>query len=186
MKITHGTAMYTGGGFYSVIGEVDDGNYFVGNTDWCVVIDTDPRCKDEFGEWNFFHIEWLEDHNVHDVDANEMFFMFKDFCERLDANEQDITKGWDKLSNYIPGEATEMINFSEFEALEDKQNQSSLSESDMADAIVKMIKNNSNIEGDDDDSLMITGVDHVWLFKSNIICVNMEDGSMYTIMVYKQ
>lgn len=114
MKITHGTAMYTGGGFYTVIGEVDDGNYFVGNMDWCVVVDTDPRDSDEFGEWNFFHIEWLEDHDIH-ADVNEIYPMFKDFCERLDAEEKDITKGWDEFSNYIPGEVMEMIDFSEFD-----------------------------------------------------------------------
>lgn len=184
MKITHGTAMYTGGGFYSVIGEIDDGNYFVGNTDWCCVVDADPREKDEFGEWNFFHIEWLEDHDVH-VDANEIYPMFKDFCERLDAEELDITKGWDELSNYLPGEVTEMIDFSEFDGWKDEQNKPSLSESDMTDAILVMINNNSNLECDD-DSPMITGVNHIWLLNSHIICVNMEDGSMYAISVCKQ
>jgi len=70
--------------------------------------------------------------------------------------------------------------------VEDEQNQPSLSESDVADAIVEMIKNNSDVGGNDDDSLMMTGVDYVWLFNSNTICVNMEDGSTYTIKVYKQ
>ena len=185
MNITHGTAMYTGGGFYSVIGEVDDGNYFVGTMDWCVVVDADPREKDEFDEWNFFHVEWLEDHDVH-ADANEIYPMFKDFCERLDAEEQGITQGWDELSNYIPGEVTEMIDFSEFDGWKDEQNQPSLSESDVADAIVEMIKNNSDVSGNDDDSLMMTGVDYVWLFNSDTICIDMEDGSKFTIKVYKQ
>lgn len=184
MKITHGTALYTGGGFYSVVGEIDDGNYFVGNTDWCCVVDADPREKDEFGEWNFFYNEWLEDHDVH-ADAKEIYTMFKDFCERLDANEQDITKGWDELSNYIPGEVTEMIDFSEFDEWKDERNQPSISGSDVADVIVEMIKNNSNIECDEDDSPMIVGVKKVW-HKDNVVYMYMEDGTTFTIGVCKQ
>ena len=120
MKALHGTAIYTGGGLYVVIGELDNGLWFYGNYDWCAVFDEDIRTYDEVNHglacfWN----DWCEKHIVNDVDVKEVYAMFKDFCERLDAKEPDITKGYEKFSNYLPGEVTEYIDFSYFEDLQE-------------------------------------------------------------------
>ena len=116
MKALHGTAIYTGGGFYTVIGELDNDYWFCGNNDWCAIFDEDTRTWDNDNNglacfWN----DWCEMHEVKDFDLKEVYAMLEDFCKRLDANEPDITKGYEKFSNYLPGEVTDHIDFSYFD-----------------------------------------------------------------------
>lgn len=118
MKAIHGTAIYTGGGIYVVIGELDSGLWFCGNNDWCSIFDEDTRTYDnDNDDLACFLNEWCEAHEVKDVDKKEVYAMFKDFCERLDKKEPDITKGYEEFSNYAPGEVTDYIDFSYFDDL---------------------------------------------------------------------
>ena len=118
MKALHGTAIYTGGGFYTVIGELDNGYWFCGNNDWCAIFDEDTRTWDyENVELACFDNEWCEAHEVKDIDPKEVYAMFKDFCNRLDNEEPGINEGFEQFNNYIPGEVSYYIDFSYFEAL---------------------------------------------------------------------
>ena len=114
MRATHGTAIYTGGGIYNVIGETDNGYWFFGGPDWCTIVDSDIRERDEENDClACYYNNWLEKHEVN-VNAQEIYEMFEDFCRRLDAKESGITDGYEKYSNYAPGEVTDYIDFSEF------------------------------------------------------------------------
>ena len=116
MKILKGTAIYTGGGFYTVIGKLDNGLFFCGCTDWAAVFDTDTRTEDENGGLCCFDADWCELHEVN-ADIKEIYQAFEDFCKRLDENEKDITAGFEKFSNYQTGEVCGMIDFSYFDDL---------------------------------------------------------------------
>ena len=115
MRATHGTAIYTGGGIYNVIGETDNGYWFFGGPDWCSIVDSDIREEDKENNNDLvcYYNDWLEKHEVK-VNVQEIYEMFEDFCRRLDAKEPGITDGYEEYSNYIPGEVTDYINFSEF------------------------------------------------------------------------
>ena len=112
MKFTKGIAIYTGGGFYVAIGQTDNGNYFYGCIDWCELFDTDTRTVNEYDELACMYNEWCDEHIIKS-NRQEVWKAFEDFCKRLDNNEPNITEGYEKWSNYIPGEVTELIDFSE-------------------------------------------------------------------------
>ena len=114
MKIKHGTAIYTGGGFYTVIGELDNGLYFNGCNDWCAAFDEDTRTWDEEkDDLACFYNDWCEEHEVK-VNNKELKAAFKDFCERLAAREPGITKGYEKFSNYDADEVLRLLSRSIF------------------------------------------------------------------------
>lgn len=116
MKIINGTAIYTGGGCYSIIGKIDNGLWFNGCNDWCAIYDMDTRTKNEDGDFACFYYEWCEEHErTLEFSYKEVIAMFKDFCMRLDNNEEGITNGYEEFSNYIAGEVTDMIDFDYFE-----------------------------------------------------------------------
>ena len=120
MKALHGTAIYTSGGIYVVIGELDNGLWFCGDNFGCTIYDQDTRTYDKVNDglawfWN----EWCDNHVVKDVDEKEVHAMFKDFCVRLDKKEPNITKGYEEFSNYLPGEITKYIDFSHFDWAKD-------------------------------------------------------------------
>lgn len=69
--IKEATAIYTGGGIYVYLGELDDGNYFLAS-DWssgCVgdirILNEDPRKVDDD---ECFYPEWQETYLVKDMD----------------------------------------------------------------------------------------------------------------------
>lgn len=105
MKAIHGTAIYTGGGIYVAIGELDNGYYFYGSDYFCSIFDEDTRTYN-FAEdglacfWN----DWCAKHEVKSFDVKEINDMFEDFCKRLDKKESGLTNGYEKYSNYLPGE----------------------------------------------------------------------------------
>ena len=118
MKATHGTAIYTGGGIYVVIGELDNGLWFCGNNDWCGIFDEDTRTYDqENDDLACFWSDWCDQHEVKDVNKKEVYAMFEDFCKRLDNKEDGITEGYEEFSNYAPGEVADYIDFSYFDDL---------------------------------------------------------------------
>lgn len=51
---------YTGGGVYAIVGELKDGNYFMGDLTfkWIAVVDKEPNWDDSWYE------EWIDDHKV--------------------------------------------------------------------------------------------------------------------------
>ena len=101
MKILNGTAIYTGGGFYTVLGRIDNGLYFCGTNEWCSVYDMDTRTENEDGDLVCFEEEWCEKHDKSsEFDYKEIVKMFKNFCLRLDQEEDGITNGYEDLSNY--------------------------------------------------------------------------------------
>ena len=100
MKFTKGTAIYTGGGFYTIIGETDqDGIYFFGCTDFCELTSLDPRTEDEDGLLIYYN-EKIEPHII-ESDHDKTRELLKDFCERLYNDEPHITDGYEDFSNYI-------------------------------------------------------------------------------------
>ena len=117
MKALHGTAIYTGGGQYSVIGELDNGYWFAGDNWGCNIFSRDVREYDEEnGDLAFYWNPWCVLHDVtYMFDTKDIYEMYEDFCKRLDAKEDGITDGYEEYSNYIPGEVCEMIDFSYFE-----------------------------------------------------------------------
>ncbi len=117
-KATHGTAIYTGGGLYVVIGQLDNGLWFYGGTDFCDIFDEDTRTYDNENDglacfWN----DWCEKHRV-ELDARQTYAMYYDFCRRLDNNEPGLTDGYEEYSNYAAGEVVDYIDFSYFDAIE--------------------------------------------------------------------
>lgn len=148
LKIKHGTAIYTGGGMYSVIGECDNGLYFNGNNDWFELIYADPREKDYFGDLCVFDNEWMEEHVVKDFDKLEIYKAFKDFCARLDKNEPEITKGFEEFSNYAAGEVSDYIDFTYFDELDSGHGWSCTDNTDYCLQYAKC-------EGEDPDGLEI-------------------------------
>ena len=126
MKVVHGTAIYTGGGQYTLIGELDNGLWFCGFNDYCAVTNFDTRTsvRDFYNDDGYnvdnndlaiYHMDLtLEEGYVVDVDLKEKYEMFYNFCKRLDAGEPGLTDGYEKYSNYQP-ELCEYIDFSYFD-----------------------------------------------------------------------
>lgn len=131
MRIKHGTAIYTGGGIYVVIGEIGDGKWFMGNNDFCAVTNFDTRTKAKDmeilseTEWEFddddlaiFYLMLTpEEGCIVETDIKETYEAFYDFCKRLDNGELGITDGYEEYSNYAQGEVCNYIDFSYFEEL---------------------------------------------------------------------
>lgn len=116
MKIVKGTAIYTGGGCYSIIGQLDNGLWFNGCNEWRSVLTRDTRTFNEDGELACFYNDWCEKYDVTcKFNYKELVEAFKNFCNRLDNDEPYITKGYESFSNYISGEVTKFIDFSEME-----------------------------------------------------------------------
>lgn len=116
MKIVKGTAIYTGGGCYSIIGKLDNGLWFNGCNEWCSVLSKDTRTLNKYEELACFCNNWCEKYDVTSkFNYKELVEAFKDFCIRLDNNEPGITDGYENFSNYIVGEVTKIIDFSEME-----------------------------------------------------------------------
>ena len=112
MKIIHGAAFGTGGGCIAVIGETDNGLWFIGDNWGGNVIKFDVRktCGEMNGdEWKYtddddlaaFYIDFNEDKYVVDVDEKEWANMYRDFCVRYDCREREITKGFEKYDSHI-------------------------------------------------------------------------------------
>lgn len=107
LRATHGTACYSGGGFYIVLGETENGLYFVGGNDcdgYCELYDTDPRTKTS--ELLNDYSEWCDIHRVDSYSEDEVQKMFRDFCRRLDKCEMNISRGYEAYENYMPGDMT--------------------------------------------------------------------------------
>ena len=115
MRAVHGTAIYTGGGCYTCIGELDNGLWFCGCNDWCEIIDKDSRSEDENNDLCVFDNDWMDKHVVKDIDRESINKMFQDFCKRLDNSEEHIEDGYSKYSNYMAGEVSRLINFDYFD-----------------------------------------------------------------------
>ena len=114
MKFAHGTAIYTGGGCYIVIGETDKkGTYFYGCTDFCEIMTLDPRTKNEYGDLICMYTEEIEPYVI-ETDRDETWRIFEDFCTRLDNEEPNITDGYEDFSNYCAGEVARLIDFSDY------------------------------------------------------------------------
>ena len=64
MRATHGTAIYTGGGIYNIIGETDNGLWFMGGPDWCSLFDSDVTEEDEYTDMVCYNNDWCEKHEV--------------------------------------------------------------------------------------------------------------------------
>ena len=113
MKFTKGTAIYTGGGWYTIIGETNKkGVYFFGCTDFCELTSLDPRTEDEDGLLIFYN-EKIEPYRI-EYDPDKTWRLMEDFCKRLDKEEPNITDGYEEFSNFCPGEVTEYIDFSDY------------------------------------------------------------------------
>lgn len=113
MKFTKGTAIYTGGGYYTIIGETDqEGVYFFGCTDFCELTTLDPREEDEDG-LKIFYDEKVEPYLI-ESDPDETWKLLEDFCNRLDNDEPHITDGYESFSNYLKGEVSDYIDFSDY------------------------------------------------------------------------
>ena len=124
LRVEHGTATYTGGGFYTIIGELNNGLYFVGFNDYCCIIDVDPRTKAndaphepyevyDDDELAIYYNDFLKVHTV-EIDTQEKYRIFEDFCRRLDSKEKDIEKGYEEFKNHCL-DVSETIDFTYFE-----------------------------------------------------------------------
>lgn len=110
MKVVRGTAIYTGGGIYVTIGQMDNGMYFVGSEYGIEFFDEDTRSCDENDDMCCFWQEWYDEHCIKDgYDPDDAQVAFIDFCKRLDAKEEHLTDGYDEFSNYLPGEIYEHL-----------------------------------------------------------------------------
>jgi hypothetical protein len=113
MKAMHGTAIYTGGGLYITIGQLDNGYYFFGYYESCDIFKEDTRAIDEDNnELACLYPEWYEENRI-EWDQNEVDEMHKDFCRRLDSGEKDLTAGYERFSNYVAGEVYDYMDFPE-------------------------------------------------------------------------
>ena len=69
MNIKTSQAIYTGGGIWLFIGELENGNYFLTDDYGCTLIfDTDPIDLDES-----LTDEWQEAHTIEDIGINKSF-----------------------------------------------------------------------------------------------------------------
>lgn len=110
MRAKHGTAIYTGGGIYSLLGELDNGLYFCGDNFYIGIYNEDVRT------WNkkedclaYFYNDWCEAHEV-EADQNEVAAMIKDFCTRLQDNEPELTQGFTDFSNFDGAEVFRLMS----------------------------------------------------------------------------
>ena len=124
LRIEHGTATYTGGGFYTILGELNNGLYFVGFNDCCYILDIDPRTKAaeaphedyeifEPDDLAIYYGDFLEVHNV-EIDTHEKYKIFEDFIKRLDSGEKGIDRGFEDYTNH-DFKVYDTIDFSYFE-----------------------------------------------------------------------
>lgn len=113
MKATHGTAIYTGGGIYNIIGELDNGLYFFGCWDYLAIYDADVRTYDEsYDDLVCYNPNWCDEHMLlFAFTEEEIEKALHDFCVRLDNEEPGLTDGYEQFSNYCAGEVTKMMDF---------------------------------------------------------------------------
>lgn len=110
MRAKHGTAIYTGGGIYSLLGELDNGLYFCGDNFYISIIDADCRTWNEKEDClAVFYNDFIEAHEVK-ADLTEVAIMVKDFCTRLKNHEAEIDKGYEKFSNYDSAEVYRIMS----------------------------------------------------------------------------
>jgi len=68
-KIKTAQAIYTGGGVWLFIGELENGNYFLtANEGYTLILDEDPEDLDKSLE-----ADWQEKHTIKDIGINESF-----------------------------------------------------------------------------------------------------------------
>lgn len=78
MKIKSVYPCYTGGNIYVFLGAIDNGQYFIADSDYYDVrfIDTDPL-KADFND-EVFQPEWQESHLIRDLSGQEQLSFFID------------------------------------------------------------------------------------------------------------
>ena len=120
MKITHGAAFGTGGGCIAVIGEMDNGLWFISdNLGWSVTdFDTRITCKEmgiEDGcndnDLAVFWVDYDSEHYI-EVDERELDNAFHDFCLRYDCKEPGITDGYEEYVGFLWGDLSDRIDWS--------------------------------------------------------------------------
>ena len=115
IKIIKGTAIYTGGGIYIIVGKLNDGNYV--NTDGCFwdvyndnamdKVDTsiyEEICDDMC---NYEHPQWCNEHRISEhYRKKDILRAIKKFCKDLDNGKGDeyLIDEFKKTDNYMSGE----------------------------------------------------------------------------------
>lgn len=115
MKILHGAAFGTGGGCIAVIGEMDNGLWFIAdNLGWSATdYDTRNTCKEmgiTDGEDDDLAVFWID--RYVEVDQRELDNAFHDFCIRYDMREPGITNGYEHYNGGVWGYLYDHIDWS--------------------------------------------------------------------------
>ena len=120
LKIIKGTAIYTGGGIYIIVGKLNDGNYV--NTDGCFWDVYSDNAKDKVDTsiyeeicddmCNYEHPQWCDEHRISEhYRKKDILRAIKKFCKDLDNGKGDeyLVDEFKETGNYSSGELKRMI-----------------------------------------------------------------------------
>lgn len=121
LKIIKGTAIYTGGGIYIIIGKLNDGNIIISsNQGWDILNPNKTNNDDEFiARWDDvswildnMYVEIYEKYEVNnDYQDRDVLRAIKKFCKDLDKGKGDLylIDEFRGTGNYSSGELKRMI-----------------------------------------------------------------------------
>lgn len=121
LKIIKGTAIYTGGGIYIIIGKLNDGNIIISNNQgWDILNPNKTNNDDEYiARWDDvswildnMYVEIYEKYEVNnDYQDRDVLRAIKKFCKDLDNGKGDeyLVDEFKETGNYSSGELKRMI-----------------------------------------------------------------------------
>ena len=109
LKIIKGTAIYTGGGIYIVVGKLNDGNYIIANEQSIGIVADNPMEEDDdlSCEYHYNNINWIIERDLLiNYKIADLLKAIKKFCKDLDNGKGDeyLIDEFKETDNYMPGE----------------------------------------------------------------------------------
>lgn len=119
LKIVKGTAIYTGGGIYNILGKLNDGKYIFANDQFITVIERLKNDesnflmdKDNDYDYHYCNPNWLDERDkTNEYQISDLLRAIKKFCKDLDKGKGDLylVDEFENTENYSPGELKRMV-----------------------------------------------------------------------------
>ena len=109
LKIIKGTAIYTGGGIYIVVGKLNDGNYIITDEQSIGIVADNPMEEDDdlSCDYHYSNINWIIERDLLiNYKIENLLKAIKKFCKDLDNGKGDeyLIDEFKETDNYMPGE----------------------------------------------------------------------------------